>query len=199
MVDFSQETPFVGIVNNDRQKSKAPCGTTVEVRVIKEGKYGVYALCFIDGQDKPVFLKPANIDYVEDVSAEGLQDIEDEKTAWAAGNTKPIAIGSGEVQASGKSVLINVGIAISGQSTIGRAFFPLSTVTETDGEYSAPPWLAKIKAADAAHYWLSNRGTKGVDHLGGAGANKVEAVYESGLSYELGWHDIQEAQTRARR
>ena len=47
-------------------------------------------------------------------------------------------------------------------------------------------------------YWLSNRGTKGVDHLGGA-RDGIEAVYESGLSYEFGWHDIQEAKGRARR
>ena len=197
MVDFSQTTPFIGVVNSDRQRSKAARGTTVECRIIKEGKFGIYALCFIDGEDKPVFLKPANIDYVEDVSAEQLQAIEDEKKAWSDAKNKPVAIGSGEVQESGKSVLVNVNIAIGTQSTTGRAFFPISTVTETSGEYSAPPWLAKIKAADAAHYWLSNRGTKGVDHLGGD-RDGIECVYESGLSYELGWHDLQEAKERAR-
>ena len=197
MVDFSQSTPFVGVVNNDRQKSKAPRGTTVEVRVIKEGKYGVYALCFIDGQDKPVFLKPANIDYVEDVSDKQLQDIAAEKTAWAAERNTPVVIGAGEVQPSGKSVLISIDVTIGQQSAACRAFFPISTVTEADGEYSAPPWLAKIKATDAAYYWLSDRGTKGVDHLGGA-RDGIDAVYGSGLSYDLGWQDLQEAKERAR-
>ena len=166
MVDLSQATPFVGIVNSDRQKSKAPRGTTVEVRSIKEGKYGVYALCFAVGEDAPMsmladdvplFLKPANIDYVKDVTDERRKEIEGEKAAWLAERNTPVVIGSGELQPSGKSVMVWVNVEAATRSENGReplasecrTFFPLSTVTESDVEYSAPPWLAKVKAAEA--------------------------------------------------
>ena len=115
MIDSSQATPFVGVVNSDRQKTKAPRGTTVEVRLVKEGKFGVFALCFLEGSDKPMFLKPRNIDFVESVSDERRVAIEDEKKAWAAEKNEPVAIGTGEVQTSGKSVLVYVNVSIAGQ------------------------------------------------------------------------------------
>ena len=44
MIDELQKTPFVGIVATNRQKKKAEKGTEVEVRVIKEGDWGCYAM-----------------------------------------------------------------------------------------------------------------------------------------------------------
>ena len=206
MVDLSQATPFVGIVNSDRQKSKAPRDTIVEVRVIKEGKYGVYAMCFADGDEVPLFLKPANIDYVKDVTDERRKKIEGEKAAWLAERNTPVVIGSGELQPSGKSVMVWVNVEAATRSENGReplasecrTFFPLSTVTESDGNYSAAPWLAKVKAADAAYYWLSGGGRRGVDHLGGD-RDGITVQYGSGLSYANRWDDLQDARGRSNR
>ena len=217
MVDLSQATPFVGIVNSDRQKTKAPRGTRIEVRTIKEGKFGVYALCFAMGDDAPMsmladdvplFLKPSNIDYVSDVSDERGKEIEGEKAAWLAERNTPVVIGSGELQPSGKSVMVWVAVEAATHSANGngreplasecRTFFPLSTVTESDGEYSAPPWLAKVKAADAAYYWLSGGGRRGVDHLGGD-RDGITVQYSSGLSYAILWDDLQDARGRSNR
>ena len=206
MVDLSQATPFVGIVNSDRQKKKAPRGTTVEVRTIKEGKYGVYALCFADGDEDPLFLKPSNIDFVKDVSDKRGKEIKDEKAAWLAERNTPVVIGSGELQPSGKSVMVWVVVEAATHAGNGRepraskrrAFFPLSTVTESDGNYSAPPWLAKYKAADAAYYWVSGGGRRGVDHLGGD-RDGITVQYSSGLSYPIRWDDLQDARARSNR
>ena len=57
MVEFTQATPFVGVVNNARQK-KLPPGTEVEVRVIKDGVYGPYAMSFVEGSESPFFFEP---------------------------------------------------------------------------------------------------------------------------------------------
>ena len=187
MVKFSQATPFIGVVNNGRQK-KLPHGTEVEVRIIKDGTYGPYAMSFVEGQDKPVFLNPKYLDYVSDVSAE--------KAAWLAGVNAPVNIGPGELHSSGKSIVVNVFVDLEStdQSSTRRAFFPLSQVTETDGVYGAPPWLAKIKAVDAAYYWVSQGGRKGVDHFGGAG---IGAHYADGPSYNVSVSDLRDAADRA--
>mgnify|MGYP003135940023 FL=1 len=199
MVKFSQATPFVGVVNNARQK-KLPHGTEVEVRVIKDGTYGPYAMSFVEGRDKPVFLNPDYVDYVSDVSAERQAELDAEKAAWLAGVNAPVTIGPGELHSGGKSVVVNVFVDLEStdQHTTRQAFFPLSQVTETDGVYGAPPWLAKIKAADAAYYWLTQGGRKGVNHFGGAG---ITATYmgdeHEATSYGVSVSDLHDAADRA--
>jgi len=195
MVEFTQATPFVGVVSNARQR-KLPKGTEVEVRVIKEGNYGPYALSFIEGQDKPVFLNPDHIEFVRDLSAERQAELDAEKAAWAAEKNAPIEIGPGALHSTGRSVVVDVLVDLEStdQHATRKAFFPLSQVTEVDGVYSAPPWLARIKAVDAAYYWVSSGGRKGVNHLGGAG---IGAHYVGGPSYNVSVSDLHEAQDRA--
>ena len=134
MVEFSNAAPFVGVVNNARQK-KLPHGTEVEVRVIKDGTYGPYAMSFVEGRDKPVFLNPDYVDYVSDVSAERQAELDAEKAAWLAEVNAPVNIGPGELHSGGKSVVVNVFVDLEStdQHTTRQAFFPLSQVTETDG------------------------------------------------------------------
>ena len=195
MVEFTQPTPFVGVVNSARQR-KLPKGTEVEVRIIKEGQYGPYALSFVEGRDKPVFLNPKHIDFIRDVNPERLTEIDAEKAAWLAAKGAPIEIGPGELHSTGKSVVVNVFVDLEStdQYSTRRAFFPVSQVTEVDGVYSAPPWLVRIKAVDAAYYWLSRGARKGIDHLGGAG---IAAHYEGGPSYSISVSDLREAASRA--
>jgi hypothetical protein len=195
MVEFTQATPFVGVVTSARQR-KLPKGTEVEVRVIKEGNYGPYALSFVEGQDKPVFLNPDHIEFVSDLSAERQAELDAEKAAWAAEKNAPIEIGPGALHSTGRSVVVDVIVDIEAtdQASTRKAFFPLSQVTEVDGVYRAPPWLARIKAVDAAYYWISGGGRKGVNHLGGAG---IAAHYVGGPSYTVSVSDLHEAQDRA--
>ena len=195
MVEFSQPTPFVGVVNNARQK-KLPPGTEVEVRVIKDGVYGPYAMSFVEGSESPFFLKPDYLDYVSDVSVERQAELDAQKAAWLAEKNTPVVIGPGELHSSGKSVEVNVFVDLEStdQSSTRRAFFPLSQVTETDGIYGAPPWLARIKAVDAAYYWVSQGGRRGVDHFGGAG---IGAHYVDGPSYNVSVSDLRDAADRA--
>jgi len=196
MVEFSQTTPFVGVVNNARQR-KLPKGTEVEVRAIKDGDYGPYALSFVEGRDKPVFLNPKHIDFVSDVSGERQAELDADKAAWFAAKNAPVTVGSGEVHPGGKSVVVNVVVDLEStdQYSSRRAFFPLSQVTEIDGVYHAPPWLAKIKAVEAAYYWLSRAGTKGVGHFGGAG---IAAHYTGGPSYDVSLGDLLKAESQNR-
>jgi len=195
MVEFTQATPFVGVVNNARQK-KLPHGTEVEVRIIKDGTYGPYAMSFVEGREKPVFLNPDYVDYVSDVSAERQAELDAEKAAWLAEVNAPVTIGPGTLHSGGKSVVVNVFVDLEStdQHTTRQAFFPLSQVTETDGVYGAPPWLAKIKAVDAAYYWLTQGGRKGVDHFHGAG---IGAHYVDGPSYSVSVSDLHDAADRA--
>ena len=195
MVEFTQATPFVGVVNNARQK-KLPHGTEVEVRIIKDGTYGPYAMSFVEGREKPVFLNPDYVDYVSDVSAERQAELDAEKAAWLAEVNAPVPIGPGTLHSGGKSVVVNVFVDLEStdQHTTRQAFFPLSQVTETDGVYGAPPWLAKIKAVDAAYYWLTQGGRKGVDHFHGAG---IGAHYVAGPSYSVSVSDLHDAADRA--
>jgi hypothetical protein len=192
MVELSQSTPFVGEVTGGR---KLPVGTEVEVRAIKKGTYGTYALSFVDGQDKPVFLKPGHVDYISDVSAERQAEFDAEKAEWLAGKNAPVEIGPGEPHSGGKAVEIGIEVSLEAtdQTSTRRAFFPLSQITEVDGVYSAPPWLARIRAVDTAYYWVSHGGRKGVHHLGGAG---ITASYASGLSYAISVSDLIEAADR---
>ena len=199
MVEFTQATPFVGVVNNARQK-KLPHGTEVEVRIIKDGTYGPYAMSFVEGRDKPVFLNPDHVDYVSDVTAERQAELDAEKAAWLAEVNAPVTIGPGTLHSGGKSVVVTVLVDLesTGQQSIRQVFFPLSQVTEVDGVYGAPPWLAKIKAVDGAYYWLTQGGRKGVNHFGGAG---ITATYmgdeHEATSYGVSVSDLHDAADRA--
>ena len=202
MVKFTQATPFVGVVNNARQK-KLPHGTEVEVRVIKDGTYGPYAMSFVEGRDKPVFLNPDYVDYVSDVSAERQAELDAEKAAWLAGVNAPVNIGPGELHPGGKVVVVKVLVVMdaTGNYSTRDTYFPISQVTEVDGDhyeiYTAPPWLARIKAVDAAYWWVSRGGRKGVDHLGGAvSATYIQDGYDA-PSYDISVSDLREAADRA--
>ena len=48
-----------------------------------------------------------------------------------------------------------------------RFYFPVSQVQVIDGTSHIPNWLAKAKAGETAYAFLSNQGSKGIDHLGG--------------------------------
>ena len=194
MIDQTQATPCVCVVSSGRQR-KLPKGTEVEVRAVKDGNYGLYALAFVEGQDRPVFLGLQHLDFVSDVSAERQAEIDAEKAAWLADRDAPVVIGRGERHPGGKAIVVGllVDLEATDQGAIRHAFFPLSQVTETDGIYSAPPWLARIKAQDAAYYWLSHGGRKGIDHLGGAG---IAAHYQDGPTYPISVGDLREAAAR---
>jgi len=195
MIDHTQATPCVCVVSSGRQR-KLPKGTEVEVRAIKDGNYGLYALAFVEGQDRPVFLGLKHLDFVSDVPSERRAELDAEKAAWLAERNSPIVIGPGERHPGGRAIVVNLFIDLEAtdQGSSRRAFFPLSQVTENDGIYTAPPWLAKIKAQDAAYYWLSRGARKGIDHLGGAG---IAAHYEGGPSYSISVSDLREAASRA--
>jgi hypothetical protein len=195
MVKFSQPTPFVGIVNNARQR-KLEKGTEVEVRAMKKSKYGPYALSFVEGRDKPVFLNPEHVDYVRDVTTERRAELDAERSAWVAEKDALVEIGPGELHPAGKSVKVGVAVdeECSDQFSTRWAFFPLSMISKTDDGYSAPPWLARIKAVDAVYHWVSQGGCKGVDHLGGA---VLAAHYVGGPSYDIFTSDLHDAANRA--
>ena len=203
MVEFTQATPFVGVVNNARQR-KLPKGTEVEVRIIKEGQHGPYAMSFVEGQDKPVFLNPKHVDYVSDVSAERQAQIDADKAAWAAKKNAPVIVGRGYKHSGGKCVVIEVSVDLEATDQCAKrdTYFPLSQLSEVNGVYSAPPWLARIKAADAAYYWLSSGGRKGINHLGGAGISASFADshgdFREGLICHVSLSDLIDAEDRAR-
>jgi len=209
MVEFTQATPFVGVVNNARQR-KLPKGTEVEVRIIKEGQYGPYALCFVEGRKHPagtptkVFLNPNHVDYVSDVTAERQAELDAEKAAWAAKKNAPVIVGRGYKHSGGKCVVIEVSVDLEATDQCAKrdTYFPLSQLSEVNGVYSAPPWLARIKAADAAYYWLSSGGRKGINHLGGAGISASFADshgdFREGLICHVSLSDLIDAEDRAR-
>lgn len=49
-----------------------------------------------------------------------------------------------------------------------RFYFPVSQIKVIDDVHHVPRWLAKAKAGEVAYEFLSNRGSKGIDHLGGS-------------------------------
>ena len=194
------QTPCIGEVNNNRsKKSKGVAkGDRLEVRKLKEGQWGWFAICFADGDDKPVFLNPKALDFVSDIGDERVAEIDAERVAWVAEKNAPIEIGEGELHSTGKSVVVGVEIncEATAQTVMRKAFFPLSQVSANGDVYSAPPWLVKIKAHDAIYYWVSRGGRKGVDHIGG-GAVLSATVGDS--EYFVNWADLQEAKNRAQR
>jgi hypothetical protein len=200
MIDRKQETPCIAVVNSNRQKHKAGKGTEVEVRKIKEGQYGFYAICFLEGLEDPVFFSLKALDFVSDVTEERKTEIESAKAKWFAEKNAPVVVGKGEVWKTGKSVVIpiEIGIEATDQSFEGKAWFPLSQLTEKDGLYSAPQWLAQIKAVDATYFYVSGNGRKGIEHLGGS---VLTATYQRdsypNTVYLISVNDLIEARSRA--
>jgi hypothetical protein len=48
-----------------------------------------------------------------------------------------------------------------------RFYFPLSQCQEIEGVWHTPAWLLNAKAAEVVYDFVSNRGSKGIDHLAG--------------------------------
>jgi len=107
-VELDQETPFIGVVATNRQKKKAAQGTEVEVRALKEGEYGPYALAFVNGNPKPVCLSLSNVDYVGPVSVERQAkldaELDAEREAWRARTNKPVVVGTDPDRETEKAV-----------------------------------------------------------------------------------------------
>jgi len=103
-VNVNQQCPFVGVVLTNRQKSKAVQGTQVEVRHIKEGQFGPYAIAFAAESTDPVFLSLKNLGFVSEVSEERLVKIEAERSAWRAQGSTPVVIGTNPDWESDKAV-----------------------------------------------------------------------------------------------
>tara|TARA_R110000824_G_scaffold100003_5_gene237738 strand:- start:1231 stop:1809 length:579 start_codon:yes stop_codon:yes gene_type:complete len=86
-------------------------------------------------------------------------------------NNELVLVGELELSASGKAGFINVSVdeEITDQVANRRAYFPMSQVTvDADGVAHVPRWLIQAKAGEIVYEWTSNRGSKGIDHLGGA-------------------------------
>ncbi len=145
MVDTTEKTPFRGVVKSNRQKGKAVKGTEIEVRVIKEGRFGWFALSFKDGEDKPVFLSLANIDRIGDVSDERVAEIDAERKAWRNATTEMLKL-SAVAWENAKAVGIDAQFVSvhAGRGTRQRVFLPKSQIK--DG--SAPRWLIAAKVED---------------------------------------------------
>ena len=168
MISFFQEVPFLGRVNNGRQR-KLPVGTVVEVHLIKDGDYGPYARSFVEGaalDEQPIFLGLKHIDYVADVSPERKAEIGADRAAYLEARSleqaEKINLGVCEFSESGKALRANVAIRRSAVHQVRHrtTFFPKSLCEEVNGEWHTPVWLAKEKAADVVYYWVTNRGRK---------------------------------------
>ena len=145
MVETTETTPFRGVVTSNRQRKKAAKGTEVEVRVIKEGQFGWFALAFKDGEDKPIFLSPANIDRIGDVSEQRVAELDAERKAWRATTTEMLKL-SAVVWENAKAVGIDAQFVSihAGHAIRQRVFLPKSQIR--DG--SAPRWLVAAKVEE---------------------------------------------------
>ena len=127
-VKLEQPTPFVGVVATNRQKKKAEQGTQVEVRALKVGEYGPYALSFVNGNDKPIYLSLNNVDYVSPISDERQAELNAEREAWKARGSKPVVVGTDPDWQSERSVAFDWELH-SGEHDVRRVrlFFPKAT------------------------------------------------------------------------
>ena len=145
MVDTTESTPFRGVVKSNRQKGKAVKGTEIEVRALKEGKWGWFALAFKDGEDKPVFLSLANIDRIGDVSDERVAELDAERKAWRNATTEMLKL-SAVAWENAKAIGIDAQFVSihAGRGIRQRVFLPKSQIR--DG--SAPRWLVAATVAE---------------------------------------------------
>jgi hypothetical protein len=86
--------------------------------------------------------------------------------------TKQVTLKDAELHPRGKAIFVRATLdeECSDQETSRTIYFPLSQCEPvgTGEGYFCPEWLARAKAAEAVYTWVSQRGEKGIDHLGGA-------------------------------
>tara|TARA_R100000808_G_scaffold5606_1_gene16911 strand:- start:383 stop:730 length:348 start_codon:yes stop_codon:yes gene_type:complete len=85
--------------------------------------------------------------------------------------TDTIILTGAELHSGGKAVFLSGHVdseATDQELRVRKFYFPLSQCELIDDEYHCPLWLAEAKAAEVVYQWVSNRGMKGIDHLGGA-------------------------------
>ena len=154
MIDELQKTPFVGIVATNRQKKKAEKGTEVEVRVIKEGDWGFYAMAYKAGESTPVFLSLSNIDFVRDVSDERRATLEAETKAWKAEGDAPVFLGTDPDWEGDRSVAFDFKMTDKIKNNISRErlFIPKQ---KKNGDPifdkvagTIPTWLGNLKVKE---------------------------------------------------
>jgi hypothetical protein len=152
-VSINQQCPFVATVLTNRQKSKAPQHTEVEVRYIKDGRFGPYAVAFIEASEDPVYLSLKNLGFVSEVSDERRAKIDAERAAWVASTSKPVTIGTNPDWESEKAVGFDWELE-SGEYGVRRTrlFFPRVTragkVLYDPVTGTVPKWLWEAKIKD---------------------------------------------------
>jgi hypothetical protein len=159
-VELDQETPFIGVVATNRQKKKAVQGTEVEVRALKEGEYGPYALAFVNGSTKPVFLRLSNVDYVGPVSAERQAELnaelDAEREAWRARTNKPVVVGTDPDRETEKAVAFDWEVH-SGRYGVKRVRLWFPKVTRKGAAIynldagTVPKWIWTAKQSELSH------------------------------------------------
>ena len=201
MISFYQEVPFLGRVNNSRQR-KLPVGTVVEVHLIKDGDYGPYARSFIEGaalDEQPIFLGLKHIDYVADVSPERKAEIEADRAAYLEARelaqVEKIKLGVCELSETGRALRTNVTIRRSAAHQVRHrtTFFPKSLCEEVNGEWYAPVWSAKQKAADVVYYWITDRGRKSLMSFEKL---SIACTFSDGTSFQVDIPALHEAHNR---
>ena len=92
-----------------------------------------------------------------------------EREASVQAGKELVEIG-GELHPGGKAVIAygSVDEDVTNQEASRRFYFQLSQCVDEDGTFFAPRWLVEAMAAEVVYNWVSNRGSKGIDHMGGA-------------------------------
>ena len=169
-VEKSQSCPFNAVVSTDRIKSKIEKGKEVEVRSIKDGKFGFFAVAFAEGETSPVFIGLKNLDFASDCTDERKNELEAEKKAWKAKQDMRIFVGTDPDWIGQRSVAFDW-TAICRVEDQGRVqlqtkkkvrlFFPLVTragkkiYDEKDG--TIPQWIWDSKCKEHSGKVLSSR------------------------------------------
>ena len=152
------QTPCIGEVNNNRsKKSKGIAkGDRLEVRRLKEGNWGWFAICFADGNDKPVFLNPKALDFVSDISDERKAELAAERKAWRDKGSQPVKL-CAIAWESEKAVAVDAHLVCvhTDQAVRQRVFLPKSQIT--DGQI--PQWLFDAKVEEL----LEKMGLAGIE------------------------------------
>lgn len=152
------QTPCIGEVNNNRsRKNKGVAkGDQFEVRKLKEGQWGWFAICFADGEDKPVFLNPKSLDFVSDITDERKGALDAERKAWRDKGNQLLKL-CDIAWESDKAVAVDAHLACvhTDSAVRQRIFLPKSQVT--DGQI--PQWLFNAKVEEL----LEKMGLAGVE------------------------------------
>jgi len=152
------QTPCTAEVNNNRsRKNKGVAkGDRLEVRRLKEGNWGWFAICFVDGNDKPVFLSPKSLDFVSDITDERKSELDAERKAWRDKGRQPVKL-CDIAWESEKAVAVDAHLVCvhTDQAVRQRVFLPKSQVT--DGQI--PQWLFDAKVEEL----LEKMGLAGIE------------------------------------